>query len=199
MNIVNAKIAELHPAEYNPRQMTAEQNTHLKASLERFGMVDPIVVNRHPDRDGIVVGGHQRLRIWGELGHKTIPTVEVELARDRERELNIRLNRNLGDWDWDVLANHFDLTELTDWGFSDDELTGLDWVVASDEKAQTGRISGLAGDSNMLLVAFGEYSGRVDADLVRRAGAALAKGNEDSDVACTDACERLLDEGEIVH
>jgi len=46
----------------------------------------------------------------------------VELDADRERELNIRLNKNVGEWDWDALANYFDVGELTEWGFSDDEL-----------------------------------------------------------------------------
>jgi len=34
------------------------------------------------------------------------------------------LNKNVGEWDWDALANYFDVGELTEWGFTDDELTG---------------------------------------------------------------------------
>ena len=135
MKIVNRKIADLIAAEYNPRQLTEKQHQDLTDSLKRFGMVDPVIVNRHPDRDNIIVGGHQRLRIWKELGNKEAPTVEVELDRDKERELNIRLNRNSGEWDWDALANGFDVAELTDWGFDEGELSEADWKATQQEMA----------------------------------------------------------------
>ena len=109
-------------AEYNPRQLTKDQYKALRDSIERFGLVDPIIVNKHKDRKNIVVGGHQRIRIAQDLGIKDIPCVEVELDADREKELNVRLNRNTGEWDWDALANCFDVGELTEWGFTDDEL-----------------------------------------------------------------------------
>ena len=51
-----------------------------------------------------------------------IPCVEVDLKLDQEKELNIRLNKNVGEWDYDSLANYFDVGELMDWGFTDDEL-----------------------------------------------------------------------------
>jgi len=69
-----------------------------------------------------LVGGHQRLKIAQELNIKEIPCVEVELNPDQEKELNIRLNKNSGEWDYDALANYFDVGELTEWGFTDDEL-----------------------------------------------------------------------------
>lgn len=135
METKNKKIADLIEAEYNPRQLTEKQHQDLTDSLKRFGVVDPLIVNVHEDRKNIVVGGHQRLRIWRELGHKTIPCVEVELDRDRERELNIRLNRNTGEWDWDALANEFDISELTEWGFEEKELTGQDDVYTTKVEA----------------------------------------------------------------
>jgi DNA modification methylase len=115
-------IGALIFAEYNPRQLTKDQYKGLRDSIERFGLVDPIIVNKHKDRKNIVVGGHQRIRIAQDLGFKKIPCVEVELDADREKELNIRLNKNVGEWDYDALANHFDVGELTEWGFTDDEL-----------------------------------------------------------------------------
>ena len=41
----------------------------------------------------------------------------LDLSKEEERELNIRLNKNTGDFDMDILANEFDIEELTDWGF----------------------------------------------------------------------------------
>lgn len=124
MEIKERKINELIPAEYNPRQLSKEQAEQLKASLQRFGAVDPAIVNMHPNRKNIIVGGHQRLKTAQSIGWDTFPCVEVELDRDKERELNIRLNKNTGGWDYDALANYFEVEELTDWGFSTEELFG---------------------------------------------------------------------------
>ena len=122
INIQYYKANYLIMAEYNPRQLTKDQYTQLKDSLTRFGLVDPLIVNKHKTRKNILVGGHQRLRIAKEMGLDNFPCVEVDLPYDKERELNIRLNKNVGEWDYDSLANHFDVGELTEWGFSDDEL-----------------------------------------------------------------------------
>ena len=118
MKIEKLKIAELKQAEYNPRKMTNKQYEDLKSSLEKFGLVDPIIINA----DNTVVGGHQRLRIMRELGAEYVPTVRVNLSKEDEKELNIRLNKNTGEFDLDVLANNFEVDELKDWGFKDVEL-----------------------------------------------------------------------------
>lgn len=136
--IVNRSVDELIPASYNPRQMTKEQAADLRASITQFGFVDPLIVNVHPDRANILVGGHMRLQIAKELGFKQVPCVEVSLTEAEERQLNIRLNKNTGEWDWDALANFFDADELLDLGFKDWEL-GLkdsDLTVTADEAAQ---------------------------------------------------------------
>ena len=109
-------------AEYNPRQLTKDQYKSLRDSMERFGLVDPIIINKHPDRENIVIGGHQRLRIAKDMGIDRIPCVELSLDLNQEKELNVRLNRNVGEWDYDALANYFDVGELTEWGFTEDEL-----------------------------------------------------------------------------
>lgn len=126
MNIVEKKVEELISAEYNPRQISEKQLLDLKKSLDKFGLVEPIVVNVNPERYNIVVGGHQRLRVVKDLGFREVPCVEVNLTVERERELNIRLNKNTGAWDWDILANLFEVDELVNWGFTDDELFGAD-------------------------------------------------------------------------
>ena len=124
MQTTERKISELIPAEYNPRQLSDKQHEDLKASLTRFGAVDPAIVNIHPDRKNIIVGGHQRLKVAKSLGWETFPCVEVNLTRDQERELNVRLNKNTGSWDWNILGDLFQAEELKEWGFSDEELFG---------------------------------------------------------------------------
>jgi len=121
MKITLIEINSLNPAEYNPRQISNKQYEDLKASMEKFGCVDPIIININPERLNVVVGGHQRLRILRELGAEKVPTVSVNLSEEDERELNVRLNKNGGDWDIDLLSN-FDIVDLKEWGFKDIEL-----------------------------------------------------------------------------
>ena len=121
MKITLVNINSLNPAEYNPRQISNKQYEDLKASIEKFGCVDPIIININPERLNVVVGGHQRLRILRELGAEKVPTVSVNLSEEDERELNVRLNKNGGEWDMDLLSN-FDVVDLKEWGFKDIEL-----------------------------------------------------------------------------
>tara|TARA_R110000868_G_scaffold22844_4_gene93193 strand:+ start:1212 stop:2474 length:1263 start_codon:yes stop_codon:yes gene_type:complete len=113
MIIEKKQIADLIPAPYNPRQSTAKQEKHLKESLEKFGMVEPIIFNK---QTGYIVGGHFRVRELKKLGIKEIECVIVDLNEDDEKELNIRLNANTGSWDWDTLANDWDVADLEAWG-----------------------------------------------------------------------------------
>ena len=122
IKIIERKISELKPAEYNPRELTKKQYEDLKTSLSEFGMVNPLLVNMHPNRKNVLIGGHQRARVWAEMGNDTIPCVEVSMELDKEKEVNVRLNKNQGQWDWDLLANNFDSEELIDWGFDADDV-----------------------------------------------------------------------------
>ena len=46
MQIVEYKTSDIISAEYNPRQLTKDQYSNLKDSLERFGLVDPLIINK---------------------------------------------------------------------------------------------------------------------------------------------------------
>ena len=102
MKIEYVNIEELKPSEYNPRTLSDKQHEDIKKSLERFGFVDPVIVNKHKDRHNIIVGGHQRVKVAKDLGHDTVPVYYVELSKTKEKELNIRLNKNTGDWNFDI-------------------------------------------------------------------------------------------------
>ena len=117
-------ISTIIPADYNPRKLTEKEYADLKESLQGFGFVDPVIVNQHPDRLNILVGGHQRVKVWQDMGNKTVPAVFVSLTKEKERELNIRLNRNNGSWSWEMLEANFSPNELTQWGFTEKDLFG---------------------------------------------------------------------------
>ena len=118
MKIEKIDINKLQPASYNPRQISTKQYKDLKESVNRFGVVDPIIINK----DMTVIGGHQRLKVCKDLKHTEIDCVVLDLTKEEERELNIRLNKSGGEFDLDILANEFEIEELKDWGFKEIEL-----------------------------------------------------------------------------
>jgi DNA modification methylase len=124
------KIADLIPAPYNPRQSTAKQEQHLKESLEKFGLVEPIIFNK---QTGYIVGGHFRVRELKKLGIKEIECVIVDLNEADEKELNIRLNANTGGWDWDTLANDWDVVDLEAWGLDIPQFDTVEELEASED------------------------------------------------------------------
>ena len=136
--IITKEIEDLVFAEYNPRQLSEDQYKNLKDSITRFGLVDPIIINKNKDRKGIIIGGHQRVKVARTMGIKEVPCVEVDLTYEKEKELNIRLNKNTGGWDMDILANTFDVNELLDWGFDESELS-LDLFEKDDDESPGGK------------------------------------------------------------
>ena len=138
MKITKRKIKDLIRAEYNPRKITPVEEFDLRESLMRFGLVEPIIININKERKDIVIGGHQRLKIWEELGNDEIDCNQIDLTLDKERELNIRLNKNGGSFDDDLIKEYFDYEELTEWGFTPDELFEpdekiIDGLIEDDE------------------------------------------------------------------
>ncbi len=86
---IEMALADLRPAPYNPRTISEPAMRGLTASLERFGIVQPIVWNR---RTGNVVIGHQRLRALQAAGVERTQVVVVELEPSDEKALNVASN-----------------------------------------------------------------------------------------------------------
>jgi ParB-like chromosome segregation protein Spo0J len=125
MKIEEIKIEKLKEAEYNPRQMDQEQLNSLKNSIEKYGLVEPIVCNQ----DMTVIGGHQRLKALKELGKTVASCVILDLDKNQEKVLNLALNKIVGDWaqeKLEKLVNSMkDFEDLYLTGFSNVELSDL--------------------------------------------------------------------------
>ena len=123
MRIEQRPIAELTPADYNPRKDLKPGDAEyekLKASIEQFGYVEPAIFN---ERTGRIVGGHQRLKVMADLGIDVADVVIVDLDETKEKALNIALNKISGEWDEPKLALLIADLQASDFDVS---LTGFD-------------------------------------------------------------------------
>jgi len=129
------KVSDLLPSGYNPRKMTESERRDLEDSIKEFGTVVPVVLNIGT-RNNILVGGHQRVIIYADLGIEEIDAMvpSRELSEQEEKTLNLRLNKNLGSWDEKMLKD-MDMDLLLHVGFDDEDLQALfdDIDVIDDE------------------------------------------------------------------
>lgn len=127
MEIVKVDINELISPEYNPRQITDDEMGKLKNSINEFGYVDPIIVNKHNNH---IVGGNQRYCALKSLGYDEVDVIFInEPDINREKALNLALNKISGEWDFVKLADIIDDLELNDFDIS---LTGFDELELED-------------------------------------------------------------------
>ncbi len=125
LQIQTINTSDLIPSTYNPRKWSVDAVKRLTESIGQFGLVDPILVNKAPGRENIVIGGHFRLKVAKDLGIKEVPVVYIDIPEvEREKELNLRLNKNLGEWDLDLLKE-FDEAILADIGFTSEDLDSV--------------------------------------------------------------------------
>lgn len=103
MKLEKVAIDKLIFPEYNPRKKLKEGDLEyekIKASIEKFGYVDPVIVNK----DNTIIGGNQRAAVLKDLGRKIIEVVRLDLSKDEEKTLNITLNKVTGEWDFNKLS-----------------------------------------------------------------------------------------------
>src|SRR3989344_8697326 len=106
ISVVYRPISSLKFSEFNPRKHTKEQAEHLKESLRRYGFCNPVIANRAPGREDVLIGGQFRVEMAKELGIVDAPVVYVDIPElEREKELCLRLNANVGEFDLDALKD----------------------------------------------------------------------------------------------
>ena len=201
-------ITSLVCSEFNPRKWDETQKKDLKESIEKFGTVDPLIVNNNEARKNILIGGHFRLEILKELGYETVPVVFLNLTLEQEKELNLRLNKNLGSWDYELLSEYFKEDQLSDLGFSSEE---IDDIFAEEEvpekfdinkeleKMQIGEVEAKTGDMYDL-----DGSRLLVGDSTKEEDVLKLMGDEKADLVLTDPpyilqylTKKKKDEGEV--
>ena len=104
MELMNVPAAALRAAPWNPNNMTAAMEAHLAASLDRFGLVVPVVVRPDGPDHYEVIGGNQRLAALQARGVDPIPCVVVSVDYTEARLLAQALNAIHGADDWNAKA-----------------------------------------------------------------------------------------------
>ena len=129
LNMKEKPLDWLKPAEYNPRvelQPGGADYEAIKRSIETFGYADPIIANK----DGTIIGGHQRYKVLKDLGYELVSVVLVDINKTEEKALNVALNKIDGEWDPEKLAlviGEIDLSDLDTLvtGFDENEIKAM--------------------------------------------------------------------------
>jgi len=136
LKIVYVSLDDLKPNEYNPKKISLKELNNLEKSIKEFGIVDPLIVNSAENRKNVIIGGHQRYKVYKKLKFKEVPVIYVNIPDiEKEKELCLRLTKNTGEWDFDLLAD-FDKNLLEQVGFNKDELKNifdLDSIITLDD------------------------------------------------------------------
>lgn len=145
-------ITSQHRNPRNPRKITPAELDRLKKSLEQFGDLGGVVLNR---RTGHLVGGHQRVAAFNlaEVPAQIVETMkkpdsqgtvawgwiiidnnrytyrEVDWDEAKEKVANLAANKIGGEWDdlqlKSIMADLAPTTDLDGTGFSAEEITKL--------------------------------------------------------------------------
>ena len=139
----------------NPRAITPKSKGRLRASIKRFGLVQPVVVS---ERDGrrLVVGGHQRLDALEASGATEVDVAVGCWSAADERALNVTLNNpaNQGEFSGgleaylDSIAGGLNALDFLSLGLADllpsadNDASGYQDRMAEVEELDTSAING---------------------------------------------------------
>jgi len=105
MKIVELSIEELKEAPWNPNQMDGTTFKRLVESINRYGLVEPLVVRPSINSQYEVLSGNQRLKAINSMGLKKVPCFVKDLSDDEAMLLAQALNNLRGEDDYSLKSN----------------------------------------------------------------------------------------------
>jgi hypothetical protein len=92
LEITYVPIKDLKLAPYNPKGFNSKQFQRLGMSVDNFGLIAPLIVNK---RTGHTVDGNQRLKDAIQDGdlEKTLPVVYIDVDETQEKKITVALNK----------------------------------------------------------------------------------------------------------
>ena len=104
MKVIDIRLDKLREAPWNPNVMDEGTVERLKESINRYGLVENLVVRPTGDTMHEVLSGNHRLRVLHELGFHSAPCIVVDLDDSEARLLAQALNRLQGEDDLGLKA-----------------------------------------------------------------------------------------------
>lgn len=87
--IIELDTSDIKPFANNPRDINSEALQGLRSSLEKFGYIDLLVVNK---RNMEIIAGHQRYKVLCDEGAQKITCIVVDVDEMMQQTMNITLN-----------------------------------------------------------------------------------------------------------
>lgn len=96
--------SQIHPSEYNPREIGENERANLKRGLKNFGLLGGIIVNRQTGYT--IVSGHQKVSILDEMSGYPEKDYElkvevIDVDEKTEIEINFFMNNPSAQGRWD--------------------------------------------------------------------------------------------------
>ena len=135
--IISLPIGEIRPYEKNPRK-NAEAVKYVKASIEKFGFKQPIIV----DSNRVIIAGHTRLEAAKSLGMAEVPCIVADDLTDAQvKALRLADNKvaEFSEWEMNLLGEELgELAEISDIDMGDFgfDLSEFDNIGLNDEETE---------------------------------------------------------------
>jgi ParB-like chromosome segregation protein Spo0J len=142
-------INSIQPYDYNPRDNEAAIQS-VANSISTFGFLIPVVV----DSTGVLAAGHTRVEAAKLLGMSEVPSILADHLSDQQINAFRLIDNKVAEiskWDFDMLSGEIAKLgetgiQLTDFGWSREELDCLSQMVADDCLSVDGLVSMEAED-----------------------------------------------------
>ena len=106
MKITPIDLKKIKIDDTNPNRMTDEKKEALKKSIEKFGELQPVIVDKHFN----LIDGEHRYHAYKQLGKLQIPAIIVDIENKSDKKLLRQLmNKIRGTHDQEIDADEFKL------------------------------------------------------------------------------------------
>ncbi|PIQ86775.1 MAG: hypothetical protein COV74_03460 [Candidatus Omnitrophica bacterium CG11_big_fil_rev_8_21_14_0_20_45_26] len=130
-------LSRLAPDPENPRDISKEALSGLRASIHKFGYLDLIVVNK---RTMQIVSGHQRFKVLKDAGAEEALCIVVDVDAVQQKAISLSMNNQaiMGHWTEAITSIIEKLRQMAPEDYINLRLNELREEVAEFEKESTG-------------------------------------------------------------
>ena len=130
IGVVEIDVGDLKPYEKNSKVHSEEQIEKLCRSIEEFGFVNPILI----DKDLNVIAGHGRLMAAKTVGMEKVPCLCIDGLTEKQRKAYIIADNRLSEyseWNLELVA-----AEIESLGLEESEIDFLEFTFDDTEDTE---------------------------------------------------------------